>query len=367
MDLLLAGAMTFLVLVTAAQTVDGGERKWAMLIGVLTVAPLAVRQRAPVLSAVTILVSLLAYSLLGYGEYPNGGGGIVIAMFTVAVLRPRPVAVTLWVASAAVTAIMFFTTEYEMPWSRAAQAPLTVLAGGWLLGEVTKHWTARAERLAYEAARAAEQERVCIARELHDVVAHHMSVVSVQAGVAQSTLDSDPAIARTAIATAGTSSREALTEMRRMLHLLRPVNAEPGFGGTAEHAPTPGLASLDELADRVRNACVPVEIVVTGRPRPLPPGPDLCAYRVAQESLTNVVKHAGLATVRIDLDYGETMLILRISDTGAGANSAESPEGSYGLRGMRERAALYGGVLTAGNAKDGGFEVVLCLPIGEAS
>jgi signal transduction histidine kinase len=366
-DLLLAGVMTTLTLVTAAQTVEGGERAWALVVGAMTVAPLALRQRAPTLTAVVILLGLLTYSLLGFGEYPNGGGGIAIAMFTVAVLRSRPVAVSLWVASATVTAVMFFTTEHPMRWSEAVQAPLTVLAGGWLLGEVTKHWAARAEQLAGETARAVEQERVSIARELHDVVAHHMSVISVQAGVAQSTLDSDPAIARTAIATAGTSSREALTEMRRMLHLLRPAGAEPGFGGTAEQAPTPGLASLDELAHRVRHACVPVEIVVTGHPRPLPPGPDLCAYRVAQESLTNVVKHAGLATVRIDLDYGETMLILRISDTGAGANGAESPEGSYGLRGMRERAALYGGALTAGNAKNGGFEVVLRLPIGEAS
>ncbi|MGP4114248.1 sensor histidine kinase [Streptomyces sp. 4N509B] len=369
-DLLLAGAMTVLVLITAVQTVDGTERTWALVIGALTVAPLALRQRAPVVVTVTIMVSLLAYSLLGYGEFPNGAGGLVIAMFTVAVLRPPQVALLLWVASGFVTAVMFVTTDDEhMPWSWAMQAPLTVLAGGWLLGEVTKHWAARAERLAGEAARAVARERASIARELHDVVAHHMAVVSMQAGVAEHTLDSDPATARAAITTAGHSSREALTEMRRLLKLLRPAEGEDARAVAAEaaDAATPGLDALDELVNRIRDAGVPVDVVVTGDARPLSPGTELCAYRVVQEALTNVVKHAGPATARIDLNYGEEVLTLKISDTGAGSGTVKSSEDSYGLRGMRERAALYDGTLTTGPARDGGFEVTLRLPIGEAA
>jgi signal transduction histidine kinase len=367
-DLLLAGAMTILALVTAAVTVDGGERAWAMVVGAMTIAPLALRQRAPVLATVMLLLGLLAYSLLGYGYSPSGGTGVVITMFTVAMLRPRPVTMALWGATAAVTVITVFATEYPVPWSRVVQVPLTVVAGGWLLGEIMKDWAQRAERLAGEAERAVARERVNIARELHDVVAHHMSVVSMQAGVAEHVLDSDPPAARTAIATAGSSSREALTEMRRMLRLLRPPEGQEGDdGATTNDTPTPGLQSLDELATRVRGVGVPVELAVTGRPRPLSPGLDLCAYRVAQESLTNVVKHAGPATARIDLDYGEKVLTLKISDTGAGPGTSKSPAASYGLRGMRERAALYDGALTAGPSEEGGFEVLLSLPIDEAA
>ncbi|MDT0322374.1 sensor histidine kinase [Streptomyces millisiae] len=367
MDLLFAVVMTVLALVTVAQTVDNGEQTWAMVVGALTVAPLALRRRAPVLTAVVILLGLLLYSLLGYGKHPNGGVGIVIAMFTVAMMRPRPVALALWLASAAVSAVTFFTAATdEVPWSRAVQAPLVVLAGGWLLGECAKHWAERAERLAGEAAREVEQG---IARELHDVVGHHMAVVSAYAGVAEQVLDRDPATARTAIAAAGNSSREALVEMRRMLQLLRSAEAgaEAAARAAGDGAPGPGLASLHDLADRVRGAGVPVEVAVTGRPRALPPGLDLCAYRVAQEALTNVVKHAGLAAARIHLDYGEEMLSLMISDTGTGPGAAEFPAVSHGLRGMRERAARHGGLLLAGPGADGGFEVTLSLPIGEAA
>jgi signal transduction histidine kinase len=366
-DLVLIGTMTVLALVTAAQAADGGEQTWALVVAASTVAPLALRLRFPVLSTVLILLGLLTYSLMGYGEYLNGGGGLIIAMFSVVLLRPRPVAFLLWAASAAVTAVMFFTTGYDLPWSWAVQAPLTVLAGGYLLGELTKHWAERTERLAREAERAAARERVALARELHDVVAHHMSVVSMHAGVAEQALEHDPAAARIAIATAGNSSREALAEMRRLLMLLRPPEADGAADAAADDAPTPGLALLDELADRVRGAGVPVEITVTGRPRALSPGPDLCAYRVAQESLTNVVKHAGPATARVCIDYGEEVLTLTISDTGAGPGNAKSPDASHGLLGMRERAELYGGSLIAGPGNDGGFEVMLSLPIGEAT
>jgi signal transduction histidine kinase len=363
LDVLLAGAMTVLVLVTVAHSVDDDARVTASVVGVLSVAPLAVRQLIPVLTMVAVLLGLMSYSLLGYGDFPNvAGGGLVIAMFTVAVLRSRPVAAVMWAATAAAIAVTFVASDFPVTWSEAMRALLVMLGGGWILGEGTRCWARRAERLASETAAAVARERACIAGELHDVVAHHMSVISIQAGVAESVLDRDPPAARTAIATVGSSSREALTEMRRLLHVLRDTDTDTKLDRTR----TPGLASLDELADRVRDAGVPVQLVVKGRARPLSPGPDLCAYRVAQESLTNVLKHAGPATARIYIDYGEEMLTLNVSDTGASAGTSKRSADSYGIRGMRERAALYGGDLTARPAEGGGFEVTLRLPIDEA-
>jgi signal transduction histidine kinase len=201
---------------------------------------------------------------------------------------------------------------------------------------------------------------VRIARELHDIVAHHMSVISLQAGLAQYVLDTDLPTARKAITTVGDTSREALTEMRRLLDVLR-VDQDD------DYRPQPGLAALDDLVERARSAGLPVDVVVTGDVRDLQPGPDLCAYRVAQESLTNVLKHAGPAKARIDVDYGEQTLVLKVTDDGVVDNRAAATHPSHGIRGMRERAELYGGVLTAGLLPEGGFGVVLRLPMAEVA
>jgi signal transduction histidine kinase len=134
---------------------------------------------------------------------------------------------------------------------------------------------------------------------------------------------------------------------------------------TSDYRPQPGLAELQELVDRTRQAGLEVDVVVTGRARRLPPGPDLCAYRVAQESLTNVLKHAGPARARIEIDYGEETLTLSVSDNGAASAPGLPSRDSHGIRGMRERAELYGGVLTAGPREGRGFAVVLRLPINE--
>jgi signal transduction histidine kinase len=183
----------------------------------------------------------------------------------------------------------------------------------------------------------------------------------LQAGVAQYVLDTDLATARKAITTVGDTSREALTEMRRLLDVLRLDHDD-------DYRPQPGLAALDELVERARGAGLPVDVTVTGAVRELQPGPDLCAYRVVQESLTNVLKHAGPAEARIDVDYGEQTLVLKVADNGRAARSAAgSDHEPHGIRGMRERAELYGGVLTAGPTAGGGFGVVLRLPMEEVA
>ncbi len=356
LDLLLAAVLTALTVATAVN--QSGAHNWAAyVLAGFTVAPIALRQVAPVITMAVMLGALVAYSLLGFGGLPSAGIGALVGMFTVATLRSRLVAAIVFSATAVVL-VLTFVGVTAVAWSEVAQSVLVVV-GTWMLGEGTKRWAQRAERLAEEAARAVADERVRIARELHDIVAHHMSVISLQAGLAQYVLDTDLATARQAITTVGDTSREALTEMRRLLDVLRLDHDD-------DYRPQPGLTALDELVERARGAGLPVDVVVTGEARALQPGPDLCAYRVVQESLTNVLKHAGPAKARIDLDYGEQTLVLKVTDNGrAVRHGGSSDHQSHGIRGMRERAELYGGVLTAGPTAEGGFGVVLRLPMAE--
>ncbi len=357
MDVFLALVLTGLTLATLI-SVPAGEAPWpAYALAVLTAAPLALRQRAPVVVMVVIACALAGYSLLGYGDYPNAGIGILIAMFTVATLRPRHVAAAMFLSVMAVLAVAYLASSAEVTWTEITQSALQAV-GAWVLGEGTRRWGERTKQLAELTERAVADERVRIARELHDIVAHHMAVISLQAGVAQYVIDTDVATARDAITTVGHTSREALTEMRRLLDVLR-------LEDPADLSPQPGLASLDELVDRTRGAGLPVDVVVTGRRRALPPGPDLCAYRVAQESLTNALKHAGPATARVDVNYGERTLTLKITDDGTASRPRDESPTSHGIRGMQERAELYGGVLTAGPSEEGGFAVVVRLPLSE--
>jgi signal transduction histidine kinase len=360
MDALLATVLSGVTVYTVARTGTVGAFGWPVyLFALLTAAPVVLRQRAPVLTTAIIVVALAAYGLVGYGydEVPNGGIGLVVALFTVATLRPRAVAAVVFLPTTVVMVIVVRGTE-GATWAAVVQATL-VLLGAWMLGDGTRGWARRAERLVARAARVAAEGRVRIARELHDIVSHHMAVVSLQTGVARYVLDTDPPAAAAAITAAGDAGREALAEMRRLLDVLR-VDHEP------DYRPQPGLAALDELVRRTRSAGVPVDVVVTGQVRPLARGPDLCAYRVAQEALTNVLKHAGPAAARIELDYGELAFTLTVSDDGGGPAAAPPSPDSHGLRGMRERAELHGGVLTAGSRGGRGFTVVLRLPLTES-
>jgi signal transduction histidine kinase len=186
-----------------------------------------------------------------------------------------------------------------------------------------------------------------------------MSVISVQAGLAQYVFASDPPTARTALDTIAQAGRQAQAEMRHLLAALR-IGSEPA----EEHVPAPGVARLDELAGRVRAAGLPVEITVRGAPRPLAGHLDLCVYRVIQESLTNALKHAGPARATVTLEYRPGHVAVRIVDDGRGTAAPDEPHG-HGLIGMRERARLFGGSLTAGRRPGGGFEVSLTLPDAE--
>lgn len=208
---------------------------------------------------------------------------------------------------------------------------------------------------------AAMGERARIARDLHDVVAHHVSAIAVQAESGRLTIENLPEEARTHFEQIGQTARDALTEMRRLLGVLREdADAE------AARNPQPSLARLDELVETARAAGTPVTLTLEGTVVPLSPGVDLCAYRILQEALTNVRRHAPGAAVDVELEYEPDALRLRVRDRGPGA-AAPDPDG-HGLLGMRERAIMVGGTLTAGPAEGGGFCVEAMLPVaGDAS
>ncbi|ARQ69415.1 sensor histidine kinase [Streptomyces marincola] len=247
----------------------------------------------------------------------------------------------------------------------------------WVLGDSLRtrraYWAEleqRAHRLEAEretqARMAVAAERARIARELHDVVAHNVSVMVVQADGAAYVLDTAPEQTRTALQTISGTGRQALTEMRRLLGVLR---SEDGEGTGSEYVPQPGVEQLADLVDQVRDAGLPVDFRVEGTPRPLPRGVELTAYRIVQEALTNSRKHGGprvVATVR--LEYGADALTVRAEDDGRGAQRELYEERGadgmgHGLIGMRERVGMVGGVLVAGPRPGGGFRISATLPL----
>ncbi|GGQ02934.1 signal transduction histidine kinase [Actinomadura coerulea] len=212
---------------------------------------------------------------------------------------------------------------------------------------------------AEEERRQASEERLRMARELHDVLAHNISMINVQAGVALHLMDENPEQARTALAAIKDASKEALTEMRGVIGALR------AQGETAPRAPTAGLDGLDDLLARARSAGLDVEAEVTGERRPLPAGADLAAFRIVQESLTNVTRHAGPGpvTARVRIAYGEHEIVVEVEDDGRGASPLDDRPGGSGIRGMRKRAAALGGAFEAGPRPAGGFAVRARLPL----
>jgi len=198
------------------------------------------------------------------------------------------------------------------------------------------------------------EERQRIARELHDVVAHAISVIVVQARGGRRLLDTEPAEARGAFDTIEGTGQQVLGEMRRLLGLLRESEDQLAL------APQPSLVRIDDLVEQVRDAGLPVELAIEGEPTELPPGIDLSAYRIVQEALTNALKHAGPATARVTLRYGEDSLELEIADDGSG--SAAGNGGGHGLVGIKERVAMLGGEVEAGGRVAGGYTVRARLP-----
>jgi signal transduction histidine kinase len=232
---------------------------------------------------------------------------------------------------------------------------LVLTVATWSIGRVVRSRTERGDKLEAEQHVAVADERARIARELHDVIAHSVSVMVVQAGAAEEVLGSRPDLALTALRAVQETGRQALVEMSRLVGLLRDDHEELGL------APQPGIAALDTLVAQVRTAGLPVELRIEGDPATVPLGIDLSAYRVVQEALTNALKHAGDARAKVRLRYLVDALEVEIVDDGGGSGNGHA--GGHGLVGMRERVAVFGGEFAAGPRAEGGFEVRARLPL----
>jgi signal transduction histidine kinase len=353
----------------------------AVLIVLAQTMPLAWRRRAPVLVLAVLTAAELTNLLL---RFPPSLAqiGIFVALYTVAVhstlARSLKVAFA-YGLYAVVYGILFERWYDDVTWQDWVTS-YALLAAAWGLGELQRRRrlaTAHLEELNAQLQRerdlkarwAVAEERARIARELHDVVAHSVSVMVVQAGAARRLVDGDPAQARQALTSIESTGRQALAEMRRLLGVMRhDGDARPEEAADAL-APQPGLADLDALVSRARDAGLEVELQVEGAPRPLAAGVDLSAYRIVQEALTNCLKHAGAAKAIVRLCYGREDLELQVLDDGRGVvglRDASRENSGHGLIGMRERVAVFGGNLDVGPRPGGGFKVDAQLPLEPA-
>jgi signal transduction histidine kinase len=356
----------------------GTEAAWwdgpsAFALTLLATLPVAVRRRYPIGVLAVTLSAALALDIFFQSFYLPGA---LVALYTVAAHVGRPGSLRV----AAVTAVALagillddsgWNEEAFRQWEDAAgvATAYAVFGAAWLLGDNVRTRRAylraleeRAARLEREreedARRAAAQEQARIARELHDIIAHNVSVMTVQAGAAGDVFDAQPGRAREALRSIESTGRQALTELRRLLAVVRPDDGAAGF------APQPGLARLDALVAQVRSAGLAVELTVEGEPRRLPPGVDLSAYRIVQEALTNALKHADARTAWATVRYGHEALEIEVSDDGRCAAADDAGRG-HGIIGMRERAALVGGEVHVGPAPGGGFGVRARIPLEE--
>jgi signal transduction histidine kinase len=370
-DALLAAALVLVevvfVLITPAQF-RPGSLPAAIGWSVLCAAPVVLR-RAGLWVPVAAAVATLAVPMVPATQ----SLAFVVLTYTAAAHRPArsaaPATLALWLPVAAVNVLdPPVDALVEVGWATAVFNNVLTAVVAYAVGRAVHARRVTTEALR-ERARSAEQnqralaeravadERRRIARELHDVVAHHVSVMGVLATGARRVLRRDPDAADEAIGTIEDTSRATLRELRRLLDVLR-TDAEPA----AELAPQPGLAGIEALVEQVREAGLPVTLRVEGAPGPLEEGVALTVYRIVQEALTNALKHAGRATAVVRLTFGGGFLAVEVTDTGRGPGRGAERVG-HGLVGMRERVGLYGGSLRTGARPGGGYRVYARIPV----
>jgi signal transduction histidine kinase len=362
--------------VFSAATTVGAQPAW-LLLGVILLGmavPVVFRRTYPV-QAFTVAAVAGALQVLFLARAIGSDLSILILLYTLAAYRPRRISLPglcVCLAGAFVA-----TARWVSPQTGFVQQVLqaAVLSSGtaliaWVLGDSMRYRRAYLTNLEDRAARlererdaqaqiATAAERARIARELHDVIAHNVSVMVVQADGASYALRSEPERTAQALTAISHTGRQALTEMRRLLGILR------SDGEQADLAPVPGLDELRELLDQAREAGMSVSLTLEGPVRPLPEGAELAAYRVVQESLTNTRKHGGLgAAAAVTLRYEPNGLLLQVTDDGLGAPGATAEGAGHGLTGMRERIEMYGGTVDAGPLAAGGYQVTAWLPDG---
>jgi signal transduction histidine kinase len=338
-------------------------------LALLHTLPLAGRRRFPGTVLALVVASGLAFAAL---DLPPDilGVAILVAVYSVAAYGDR------WASLAGLAVAEAGLAVVQLTPGRTGAETLVgnmgVVAAAWVLGYFAHNYRAYAARLEERTAelerareelarRAVVEERLRLARELHDVVAHAMSVIAVQSGVGAHVANTQPKEARRSLAAIEATSRAALEELRRLLGVLRQEDEPQG-----DLAPVPGLADLDSLLAEVSKAGLAVKLRVNGTRPPLPAGVDLSAYRIVQEALTNVVKHAGPARAQVVVGYRDQDITVEVIDDGRGAvpPASDGRVGTgHGLIGMRERVQAFGGDLQVGPRPDGGFRVVARLPL----
>jgi signal transduction histidine kinase len=363
--------LALMVAELAARPLESGEapsRPIAYVWAVLIALPIAVHRRFPVAALLVAGAAIIGYAAGHFVAFPGYAAFALTFVVSLHGGRGRGVLAFGIMTLAVGIAISLQAAPMVTPstWIMTVLALLVAWLAGDNLRVRQQRWAAlqaRARRLEAEreerARQAVTEERLRIARELHDVVAHAMSVVAVQAGVANHVIDSRPDQARAALATVETNTRAALVEMRRLLGVLRQEN-EP----SASLVPAPGLADVPRLVEQFRAAGLIVDVDVTGSPDGVPDGVDLSAFRIVQEGLTNVLRHGG-PRVTVRIAYQPGVVRVAVGDEGRHAPPPRAEPG-HGLIGMRERVAVFGGTLTADRRPGGGFDLVAALPYAGA-
>jgi signal transduction histidine kinase len=356
-----------------SEPIDRGLPRGTLAVGyglvLLHTLPLAARRRFPLAVLVTSVASGLAFAAL---DLPPAllGLAILVAVYSVAAYGGR------WASLAGLAVAELGVAAVQLTPGRTGVDTLVgnlgIVAAAWLLGRFAHNYRAYAARLEERTAeleqareelarRAVADERLRLARELHDVVAHAMSVIAVQSGVGAHVADTQPKEAAKALAAIEATSRSTLEELRSLLGVLR-QDSEP----QGDLTPMPGLGDLDSLLAEVGKAGLAVRLQVRGTRPPLPAGVDLSAYRIVQEALTNVVKHAGPARAQVVVGYRHQDVTVEVTDDGRGTMTSGSDGRAgtgHGLIGMRERVAAFGGDLEVGPRPGGGFRVAARLPL----
>lgn len=373
-DVLLAAAYLLLQIFVAAGIpgAQGGSLDWRQLaLSIVLSSAIATRRIWPMPAfCVALIASVLAVAL---GSSSDWFAAAALCFYLVALSRVRlPL---MWAVACVAVGVVLFLPLIGVAEPGRLSSPsgqfvvgLVLLGAAWVSGQAVRErrqyidWSAREQ-----AERAVSEERLRIAREMHDIVAHSMSIVAVKAGVANHVMTSRPEHAREALTAIEAASREALTELRRMLGMLRSANRQE----TAVLEPTPGIHQIPALIDHARLAGLPADLDISGAPQ-LPEGVGLAVYRIVQESLTNVVKHADSSQCQVVVRGDEREVTVEVSDRGpgdrgpdAGTNADGHPH--HGLIGMRERATAYGGTFQAGAAPSGGYRVHARIPFGDES
>jgi signal transduction histidine kinase len=361
LDIVLAAAFVALTIAEAVSVDDPTQATKLWLLSLPALATLAVRRQYPIV--VAVLVTNVNWFVNTENEFTTLLS-LVLVSFTVG-YEARPPRSYLGLAVVLIPFLINLVGRGIVPSDVAAA--IVFLVGPWAVGAQSRQRADRAEAAEtratqlereqeLQAALVAADERTRIARELHDIVSHSISVVTIQVQAVRRRLGPENAAEAADLAQVEATARQALSEMRRLFGVLRAEGEEAAL------EPQPGLSQLDALVDRARAGGLDVRLVVEGEPRPLPPGIDLAAYRIAQEGLTNALRHSGASEVTVGVRHEPDSLQVQVRDNGRGLQRTKNP--GHGLVGVRERVALYDGTVELANGPDGGVCLTATLPTG---